>query len=184
MARLILLDRDGVLNVDSPDFVRSADEWLPIPGALPAVAALNRAGLLVGVCTNQSGVGRGLFSEATLTDIHRRMRTELDAAGGHLDDLRYCPHDPDAGCDCRKPAPGMLRAAMAALDVSPDETIFVGDAIRDVEAAHAAGCRAALVRTGKGAQVEPLARGMGVSWIGDDLAAFVEWILRERSSCR
>ena len=179
MARLILLDRDGVLNVDSPHFVRNADEWVPIPGALSAVAELKRAGFLVGVCTNQSGVGRGLFSEATLGDIHRKLHQALHAVGGSLDDLRYCPHAPDAGCDCRKPAPGMLLSAMAEMGVEPADTIFVGDAIRDVEAAHAAGCAAALVRTGKGAQVEPLARGMGVRWVGDDLAAFAEWIIAE-----
>lgn len=176
MARLILLDRDGVLNVDSPHFVRSADEWVPIPGALAAVAALKQAGYLVGVCTNQSGVGRGLFSEETLGKIHGKLHEALRSMDAGLDDLRYCPHAPDAGCNCRKPAPGMLLEAMAALGVEPEDTIFVGDAIRDVEAAHAAGCAAALVRTGKGAQVEPLARGMGVSWVGDDLAAFVDWI--------
>ena len=179
MARLILLDRDGVLNVDSPDFVRSPDEWVPIPGALAAVAALKRAGFLVGVCTNQSGVGRGLFSEAILDEIHRKLHEALAALDARLDDLRYCPHAPDAGCTCRKPAPGMLIEAMSALGVGPGDTIFVGDAIRDLEAAHAAGCAAALVRTGKGAQVEPLARGMGVSWVGDDLAAFAEWITAE-----
>ena len=179
MARLILLDRDGVLNVDSPDFVRSADEWVPIPGALAAVATLKRAGFLVGVCTNQSGVGRGLFTEETLGEIHRKLHEALQAVDASLDDLRYCPHTPDAGCTCRKPAPGMLLSAMTELGVKPVDTIFVGDAIRDVEAAHAAGCRAALVRTGKGAQVEPLARGMGVSWIGDDLGAFAEWITAE-----
>jgi D-glycero-D-manno-heptose 1,7-bisphosphate phosphatase len=182
MARLILLDRDGVLNVDSPDFVRSPDEWIPIEGSMAAVARLKRAGFLVGVCSNQSGVGRGLFSEEVLGDIHRKLHDALRAADAELDDLRFCPHAPDAGCSCRKPAPGMLIAAMTALGVEPRDTIFVGDAIRDVEAAHAAGCRSALVRTGKGAQVEPLARGMGVSWVGDDLAAFADWITGEGSS--
>ncbi|NBC23366.1 MAG: D-glycero-beta-D-manno-heptose 1,7-bisphosphate 7-phosphatase [Gammaproteobacteria bacterium] len=175
MARLILLDRDGVINVDSPDSIREPSQWEPLPGSLEAIAALKAAGYVVGVCTNQQGVGLGTISPAALEQIHSKLRRALAAADTALDDLRFCPHRADQGCGCRKPAPGMLLEAMAALGASPDETIFVGDSIRDVEAAHAAGCHAALVRTGNGAQIEPLARGMGVSWVGDDLAAFAEW---------
>lgn len=175
MARLILLDRDGVLNADSPDFVRDVGDWRPLPGALDAVARLKRAGLLVGVCSNQSGIARGIVSEAALARIHGRLASELDHRGTALDTLRYCPHGPDDGCRCRKPAPGMLVDAMAELGVSPAETVFVGDSIRDVEAARAAGCRAALVRTGNGSAAEPAARDLGVIWVGDDLAAFAEW---------
>lgn len=181
MARLILLDRDGVINFDSRDFVRDADEFQLIPGAVEAIAAMKRAGLLVGVCTNQSGIGRGLFTEDALERMHDKLREALEEVGVELDDLRVCPHRPDETCDCRKPRPGMLLDAMAALGVGREDTIYVGDSIRDVEAAHAAGCQAALVRTGNGASVEPLARGMGVVWVGDDLAAFAEWV-REQST--
>ncbi len=181
MARLILLDRDGVLNVDSPDFVKDADEWLAIPGSVEAVARLKASGFLVAVCSNQSGVGRGLLDEAALERIHRKLGEALAAQGASLDALRYCPHHPDAGCSCRKPRPGMLLELMAEFRVDPQATIMVGDAIRDVEAAHAAGCHAALVRTGHGASVEPIARAMGVRWIGDDLAAFAEWATGTRA---
>lgn len=175
MARLILLDRDGVINVDSPDAIREAAAWEPLPGSLAAIAALKAAGFLVGVCTNQQGVGLGTIPPAALDAIHEKFRRALAAEGAALDDLRFCPHRADEGCRCRKPAPGMLTDAMRALGTDGADTIFVGDSIRDVEAAHAAGCHAALVRTGNGAQIEPLARGMGVSWVGDDLAAFAEW---------
>lgn len=181
MARLILLDRDGVINFDSPDFIKRPAEWRPIPGALDAITRLKEGGFLVGVCSNQSGVGRGLLSESDLAAIHERMRSALAQAGAALDDLRWCPHHPDAGCACRKPRPGMLLDAMAALDVEPTATIFVGDAIRDIEAAHTAGCAAGLVRTGSGRAVEALAVGMGVNWVGDDLQAFADWALERRS---
>lgn len=176
MTRLILLDRDGVLNFDSPDYIKDADEWQEIPGSLDAVALLKRAGLRVAVCTNQAGIGRGLLSERALARIHARLEQALAARGVGLDALRYCPHHPDAKCRCRKPQPGMLIDTMTELAVAPADTIFVGDAIRDVEAAHAAGCHAALVRTGHGASVEAIASGMGLVWVGDDLAAFADWV--------
>ncbi|MEQ8858244.1 MAG: D-glycero-beta-D-manno-heptose 1,7-bisphosphate 7-phosphatase [Pseudomonadales bacterium] len=177
MTRLILLDRDGVINVNVADYVRAAEQWIPIPGVPRAIARLQSAGFLIGVCTNQAGIGRGLFDESALARIHRKMARELAGVGAHLDALRWCPHVPEDACGCRKPRPGMLLDIMGELHVSATETIFVGDAIRDVEAAHAAGCRAALVRTGHGARVEPIARGMGVDWVGDDLAAFADWAL-------
>lgn len=177
MARLILLDRDGVINVDSPDFIKDAGEWEPIPGALEAIARLKQAGFLVGVCSNQSGVGRGLISEQGLARVHDKLHRSLEAAGGAVDDLRWCPHRPEDDCSCRKPRPGLLLDAMAALGATSGETIFVGDSVRDVEAAHAAGCAAGLVRTGNGRAIEPLAVGMGVAWVGDDLGAFADWAL-------
>jgi D-glycero-D-manno-heptose 1,7-bisphosphate phosphatase len=177
MTRLILLDRDGVINLDSPRYIKDVEEWLPIPGALDAIARLKAAGYLVAVCTNQAGVGRGILSTDALTRIHARLRQELAGRGAVLDDLRYCPHPPDAGCECRKPRPGMLIGAMETLGATPDETVFVGDSIRDVEAAQAAGCRVALVRTGGGADAEEQARSMGVDWVEDDLAAVARTLI-------
>jgi D-glycero-D-manno-heptose 1,7-bisphosphate phosphatase len=177
MTRLILLDRDGVINFDSPDYIKDADEWIPIPGSIEAISELKRAGYLVAVCSNQAGVGRGIFSEAALERIHARMRAALAGHAVALDGLRYCPHHPDAGCACRKPQPGMLSDMMKTLGIAAADTIFVGDAVKDLEAARAAGCRAALVRTGCGAAAEPQARAMGVDCIADDLAAFTRTLL-------
>ena len=172
MTSLILIDRDGVINRDSSAFVKSVAEFQPLPGAIEAMADLHRAGFKVGVCTNQSGVGRGLLSEATLTDIHAELVRLVEEAGGRVDAIRYCPHHPDAGCDCRKPRPGLLLDLMSALGETPESTVFVGDSIRDVEAALAAGCHTALVRTGNGRQAEADARRLGVDEVHDDLAAF------------
>lgn len=172
VTRLILIDRDGVINQDSDAFVKSVAEFLPIRDSIRAMADLHKAGFKIGVCTNQSGVGRGLLSEATLADIHRELRRLVDQAGGSIDVLRYCPHLPDAGCTCRKPKPGLLIEMMKELGATPEETVFVGDALRDVQAALAAGCRAALVRTGHGRAVEASARALGVREVYDDLGAF------------
>lgn len=172
MTRLILIDRDGVINRDSPAFVKSVSEFVPLDGAIDAIARLHRAGFKIAVCTNQSGVGRGLLAETTLTAIHAELVRRVEAAGGRLDALRYCPHAPDAGCNCRKPKPGMLTDLMTVLGEPPQRTVFVGDSLRDVKAAHAAGCEAVLVRTGNGSEAEADARRLGVVEVHDDLAAF------------
>jgi len=179
MTRLILLDRDGVINYDSPHYIKDVDEWVPIPGAIDAVAALKRGGYMVAVCSNQSGVGRGLLTMPALKGIHAKLHALLRERGVSLDVLDYCPHHPDEGCDCRKPRPGMLIRTMQALGVDPEETLFVGDAIRDVEAALAAGCRPVLVRSAGGAAVEAEARQLGVDWIEDDLAAVARTLLED-----
>ncbi len=172
MTRLILLDRDGVINQDSDEFVKGVDEFLPLPGVLAALADLHRAGFLLAVATNQSGVGRGLFTEETLADIHGRLEELLEAAGGSLAGLSYCPHLPDAGCRCRKPRPGLLLDLMDKLAVAPEETLFVGDSERDLKAALAAGVRPVLVLTGNGRRTESAARKLGVTDIYEDLPAF------------
>jgi D-glycero-D-manno-heptose 1,7-bisphosphate phosphatase len=174
---LILLDRDGVLNHDSPAYVKSVEEFRPIPGALETVARLHRAGFRVGVCTNQSAVGRGLISISGLEAIHRELRARLAALGAELVGIRYCPHLPDADCECRKPRPGMLKALMDATGSAPAATLFVGDSLRDLQAAAAAGCEGALVRTGNGARTEPEARALGVARIYDDLSALGDELL-------
>lgn len=179
MTRLILLDRDGVINADSPDYIKDVDEWVPLPGALEAIAALKRKGLLVAVCTNQSGVGRGIIAPAALERIHRRLHARLAELGVRLDGLWYCAHRPEEGCPCRKPRPGMLLDAMQALGVAPDETLFVGDAVRDIEAARAAGCRSALVLTGRGRAAEAEARALGVDWVEEDLGAVARRLVGE-----
>ncbi len=149
--RAFLLDRDGVINFDSDAFIKSAQEWRPIPGALEAIATLQQH-FEVAVCTNQSGLGRGLLSDADLAEINGRMIEELIRAGGRPLDIYFCPHLPDDECHCRKPAPGLLHAAMQPMGVTPDQVVFVGDSVRDLQAADNAGCHAALVLTGNGAK--------------------------------
>jgi D-glycero-D-manno-heptose 1,7-bisphosphate phosphatase len=179
-ASLVLLDRDGVINEDSGEFIKSVAEWRPIPGSLEAIAALTRAGLRVAVVTNQSGVGRGLFSEQTLDAIHTHMNAAVRDAGGQLSGVYYCPHHPYANCDCRKPKTALLRRLERDLGVSLEDVPFVGDRMSDVGAADAVGARAILVRTGTGAAT---ARALGARRIEvfDDLAAAARAILAERT---
>lgn len=139
---LILLDRDGVINRDSADYIKAADEWEALPGSLEAIAALTAAGFSVAVITNQSGIGRGLFTETALAQIHARMLTEVEALGGKLEGIYYCPHTPDDGCGCRKPQPGLLLQAIADLgqgSKANPAAVFAGDKRSDVAAAIAAG---------------------------------------------
>jgi len=168
--RLVVLDRDGVINAESPDFIRSPAEWLPLPGSLSAIAALTGAGFSVVVATNQSGVGRGLFSAEMLGRIHEKMQAAIAAAGGRLGGIFVCPHAPDAGCDCRKPKPGLMYQIERAFGCSLAGAPAVGDSERDLRAASAVGARPILVRTGNGRMTEPLIGGEGVE-IFDDLAA-------------
>lgn len=149
-ARLIVLDRDGVINRDSEQFIKSPDEWRPIPGSLEAIARLNRAGYRVVVATNQSGVGRGLLDFATLNAIHDKMHRTLALAGGRIDAVFYCPHTADARCDCRKPKPGMLVEIGKRFSVELAGVPCIGDGLRDLQAAEAVGAQPMLVLTGKG----------------------------------
>ena len=148
--KLIILDRDGVINHDSDAFIKSPDEWRPIAGSLEAIARLTKAGNRVVVATNQSGVGRGLFDLATLAAIHMKMHQAVTAAGGHLDAIFFCPHAADAHCHCRKPQPGMLEEILRRFSVEPQSVTSVGDSLRDLQAAAAVGVRPVLVLTGKG----------------------------------
>jgi D-glycero-D-manno-heptose 1,7-bisphosphate phosphatase len=170
-ARLVILDRDGVVNEESAEYIKSVAEWRPIKGSLEAIAALTRAGFRVAVVTNQSGVGRRLFDEATLAAIHEHMRACVRAAGGQLAGVYYCPHLPDAGCDCRKPRPGLFRALEQDLGVSVRGVPYVGDKVTDVDAAAAVGARPMLVRTGNGTALEAAAAARGVPVFHDLLAA-------------
>lgn len=172
----IMLDRDGVINADSDAYIKSVDEWQPLPGSLEAIARLSQAGWIVAVCTNQSGVGRGLFPESIVEAIHAELQRRVAALGGAIDGFFYCPHSPEANCNCRKPEPGLLRQAARTLDFQVDNVPFVGDTLRDMEAARAAGATPVLVRTGKGA--ETIAAGLDLpDWIENDLAAVAKRLL-------
>jgi len=148
--RLIVLDRDGVINHDSPEFIKSPDEWRPIPGSLEAIARLNHAGYRVVVATNQSGVGRGLLDFFTLAAIHDRMHRALAHVGGRIDAIFYCPHTADSRCECRKPRAGMLREIGVRFSVDLAGVACVGDGLRDLQAAETVGAQPMLVLTGKG----------------------------------
>ena len=149
-AKLIILDRDGVINYDSDQFIKSPDEWRPIPGSLEAISRLNHAGFRVVVATNQSGLGRGLFDMATLIAIHEKMHKALAQVGGRIDAVFYCPHTADSDCACRKPKPGMLLEIGQRFGVDLIGVPCVGDSVRDLQAADATGAQAILVLTGKG----------------------------------
>jgi phosphoheptose isomerase len=176
--RHVILDRDGVLNREAPDggHVRDPQAFQWLPGALEALAMLRQAGLRISVATNQASVGRGLMSLDQLEAVHQRMRTEAAASGGELDAVLVCPHAPDAACPCRKPAPGLIDAAVAASGIGAAETLVVGDDRRDLEAAWRAGVNAALVRTGKGAGTAPQLEGLRVP-VFDDLPALSRALL-------
>jgi D-glycero-D-manno-heptose 1,7-bisphosphate phosphatase len=148
--KLIVLDRDGVINHDSAHFIKSPDEWRPIPGSLEAIARLNHAGYRVVVATNQSGIGRGLFDMATLNLIHEKMHKALALAGGRVDAVFFCPHTGDSDCECRKPKPGMLREISQRYAVDLADVPVIGDSLRDLQAAEAVGAKPMLVLTGKG----------------------------------
>ena len=150
--KLIILDRDGVINEDSADFIKSPDEWIPIPDSLDAISRLNHAGYQVVVISNQSGIGRGLYDIQALNDINDKMYQQLAEAGGRIDCFLFCPHHPDDKCECRKPEPGLFNELRQRLNVPLENVYAVGDARRDLDAATAAGATPVLVRTGKGEQ--------------------------------
>jgi D-glycero-D-manno-heptose 1,7-bisphosphate phosphatase len=170
--KLVVLDRDGTINHDSDQYIKSPAEWQPIKGSVEAIARLTQAGWRVVVATNQSGLARGLFDMATLNAIHDAMHRAVQQAGGRIDAIFFCPHTDDAGCDCRKPKPGMLLEIARRLNVDLEGVPVVGDSLRDLQAAAAAGAQPVLVLTGKGRKTREaggLPRGTAVH---SDLAAF------------
>jgi len=177
--KLVVLDRDGTINRDSDAYIRSPEEWLALPGSLEAIARLNRAGYTVAVASNQSGVARRLFDEDTLARIHAKMRRTVQAAGGRIDRIAYCPHHPEAGCECRKPAPGLLHRLAGHYGVPLAGVPVIGDSRQDLEAARAAGARPILVRTGNGTRTEAAGEAGGVE-VYDDLAAAADVLAEER----
>ena len=174
--RIVILDRDGVINFDSDEYIKSADEWIPIPGSLEAIARLNRSGYRVLVVTNQAGLGRGLFDRPTLDAIHAKMRHMAAAVGGSIEAIYFCPHTPEERCPCRKPEPGMYHAIAKRLDNDLRNVPSIGDSLRDIQAARAAGADPILVRTGNGRDTEMQLQGMDIP-VYDDLAAAVGGLL-------
>ena len=150
--KLIILDRDGVINHDSDAYIKSPDEWQPLPGSLDAIARLTKAGYRIAVATNQSGVARGLFDLATLAAMHAKMHQAVASAGGRIDAVFFCPHAADSNCNCRKPKPGMIEEILRRFRAEPREVTCVGDSLRDLLAATQIGCRPVLVLTGKGSR--------------------------------
>jgi len=176
--KLIVLDRDGVINQDSDAYIKSVEEWHPIPGSLEAIARLYHAGYRIVIATNQSGLARGLFTIEDLNAIHRTLRWKLARLGGQIEAIFFCPHAPDAGCRCRKPATGLIDDIGRRLQTSLADVPFIGDSFKDVQAAQAVGALPILVLTGKGRMTLESHRGEldGVA-VYADLAAAAEAIL-------
>ena len=175
--KLVILDRDGTINVDSDEFIKSPEEWQPLPGALEAIARLNHAGWHVAIASNQSGLGRGLFDVASINAIHAKMHKAVAALGGRIDAVFYCPHGPDEGCQCRKPLPGLFEQIGERFGVDLKQTPVVGDALRDLLAGAAVGCPTHLVLTGKGAALrgQPLPETFPAgTQVHEDLSAFAD----------
>ena len=170
--KLLILDRDGTINEDSDAHIKSPAEWKPIKGSLEAIARLTQSGYRVVLATNQSGIGRGLFDTAALNAIHEVMQRSVQQAGGRIDAIFFCPHADDAGCDCRKPKPGMLLEISRRMNVPLAGVPMVGDALRDLQAAAAAGARPVLVLTGKGKKTRAAGGLPPGTEIYPDLAAF------------
>jgi D-glycero-D-manno-heptose 1,7-bisphosphate phosphatase len=183
---LIILDRDGTINEDRDDYVKSADDWIPIPGALEAIARLNHAGWHTVIASNQSGLGRGLFDMAALNAMHAKMNTLLAKVGGRIDAVFFCPHTPDEACDCRKPLPGLFRQIGERYGVDLANVPVVGDSLRDLQAGAALGCKPHLVRTGKGAVTEAgnVLHQVPGTVVHDDLAAFAEHLIQKERVLR
>jgi D-glycero-D-manno-heptose 1,7-bisphosphate phosphatase len=182
MTKLIILDRDGVINEDSDDFIKSPDEWHPIPGSLEAIARLNQAGYRVVVASNQSGLGRGLFTVETLNRIHEKMHRRVANHGGVIDAIFYCPHKPADNCECRKPAAGLFRDICQRLKCSLYNVPAIGDSLRDIQAARSAGASPILVRTGKGQRTLDQSAHDELESVPvfDNLAAVVDYLLEEQ----
>lgn len=180
--KLVIFDRDGTINQDRDDYVKSADEWIPMPGVLDAIARLNHAGWHVVVATNQSGLGRGLYDMAALNAMHAKMHKLLAAAGGRIDAVFYCPHSPDDHCNCRKPAPGLFEQIAERYGMELTRVPCVGDTLRDLQAGAAVGCTPHLVLTGKGEKLrgKPLPHDYPAgTLVHNDVSAFADWLLQQ-----
>lgn len=175
--KLVILDRDGVINVDSDQFIKTPDEWKPIPGSLEAIARLSHSGYRVVVCSNQSGVGRGLLDMTSLNAINDKMYKALAPFGGRIDALFYCPHPAEANCACRKPRPGMFEDIAKRFNVPLAGVPSVGDSLRDMQASVAAGCQPILVLTGKGRKTLAAGGLPEGTQVYDDLSAAVRAII-------
>lgn len=187
--KIIILDRDGTINQDRDDFVKSADEWVPIPGALEAIARLNHAGWHIAVATNQSGLGRGTYDMASLNAMHVKMNQLLAKLGGRIDAVFFCPHRPEDNCRCRKPMPGLFEQIGERFSVSLNGVPVVGDTLRDLQAGAQVGCQPNLVRTGKAAaltdaQIETICAEVPGTRVHADLDAFADSLIRNERDHR
>ncbi len=187
MTKLVILDRDGVINEDSDAYVKSVDEWIPLSGSIDAIARLYQAGYTVVVATNQSGIGRGLFDLDDLEAMHTKLTGLLADAGAELGGIFYCPHGPDDGCGCRKPAPGLLNAIASEFELSLSGVPLIGDSLRDLQAGLAHHCNPILVRTGKGAKTEPRLveqrdTELQHAQVFDDLSQVVDYLLATKET--
>ena len=180
--QLVILDRDGVINEDSPDYIKSPDEWMPIPGSLEAIARLHRAGWHVVVLTNQSGIARKLFDPDTLVRIHEKMRRSVAESGGRIEAIFFCPHGPHDNCNCRKPRPGLYLDLARRLRVSLTGVPAIGDSLQDLRAATSAGADPILVKTGKGAATLAAYNNSIVVPVHDNLASAVDALLNAAQS--
>jgi D-glycero-D-manno-heptose 1,7-bisphosphate phosphatase len=182
LPKAILLDRDGVINFDSPDYILTPEQWEAIPGSLEAIAKLHDAGIPVAICSNQSGLGRGMMNEELFRAIHAKMLLAIEEAGGMLTHAAYCPHAPEEKCSCRKPLPGLILEALNALHVKAGDALMIGDSTRDIEAAHAAGVKSILVQTGYGNAEMILQKSLVINpeiKAFDNLASAVDVLLEE-----
>lgn len=175
--KLVVLDRDGVINEDREAPITRPEDWTPLPGSLEAIGRLHQAGIAVAVATNQSGIARGLLDIESLHAVHRRMHEAVAKHGGRLDLVVFCPHAEATDCGCRKPAPGMLYTIGERLDIELTETTSIGDSLRDVQAAMAAAARPMIVRTGKGQRTLDANKGLEHIPAWDDLASCVDALL-------
>ena len=175
--KLIILDRDGVINEDSDAFIKTPDEWIPLPGSLDAIARLTKAGYTIVVATNQSGLGRGYFDIMTLNAIHQKMQNAVKAAGGQIEAIFFCPHTASDNCDCRKPRQGMFSTISERFDTPLEDVPSVGDSLRDLQAAFLAGCTPILVLSGKGKKTLENGGLPHKTIIFDDLSAVADHLL-------
>lgn len=185
--KLVILGRDGILNDFRDDHVKSPDEWFPIAGALEALSRLNHGGWHAVIATNQSGIGRGMIDMASVNAVHAHMMRELAAVGGRIDAVFFCPHTPADGCDCRKPEPGLMREIGKRYGIDLKHVPMVADTLRDLQAAHAAGCEPHLVCSGRAgeldaAQIEAILAQVPGTRVHADLAGFAEHLLTRRSA--
>jgi D-glycero-D-manno-heptose 1,7-bisphosphate phosphatase len=181
--KLVILGRDGILNEFREGHVTSPDEWVPVPGALEAVSRINHAGWHVVVATNQAGIGRGMIDMSAVNAVHAHMNQMLLAHGARLDAVFFCPHTPEDACDCRKPKPGLMLDIARRYGVDLSQVPMVGDTARDLQAAHAAGCEAHLVQSGRArdlddAQLHELLAHNGGARVHADLSAFADFLLQ------
>lgn len=176
--KLIILDRDGVINQDSDNFIKSPDEFIPLPGSLEAITKLKKAGYTVAVATNQSGIARKLYSLETLHQMHDKLANLLTELGGQVDYIAYCPHGPDDHCECRKPKPGMYHDIAQHFDTTLTDVPVVGDSLRDLQAAQSVNAKPYLVKTGKGQRTVAKGEGLDGIPVFNDLSSVVDELLK------